>query len=381
MKYIFQNIRTLVKNEKFIFTVMLICVFVSAWVMTFSYGLYHNYSEMLTKESNKGYTLNPQIADGMSLTRGDFVRYLTAVSSETLDAMNVVFVQCGFDYTDKYGNNERRSMVSRTVIRDGFFVPSPFIVQSWNDESIIVSGRYISDFEESNGEKVVLIAKDTKISSPELLKDDETIIINGEEYAIVGTHASFGLIVPLLSIPDNMQISNNLALSFARPVTKKQYDELVSVAERILPGMFIFPEQEYADEQSIFIYNNMLVVSVLIAALTIINFALLYRFILQRRVRTLAVMRICGCTKSGAWRMCMGECCLICIPTFLIGMLSYIPFLHGVLGGLFEYIEQAYSFAVYALLFVIYAAMLLIIMGIMLSRQIRLELAEGRKGA
>ncbi len=127
-------------------------------------------------------------------------------------------------------------------------------------------------------------------------------------------------------------------------------------------------------------YRNMLAVSVLIAALTIINFAFLYGFILQKRARTLAIMRICGCTKFRARRICMGECCLICIPVFLIGMLTYIPLLHGVLGNLLEYIEQAYSFVVYALLFLIYAATLLIIMGVMLSRQIRPELAESRKG-
>lgn len=40
MKYIFYNIRNLIKHEKFIFAVMIICVFVSAWIMTFSYGLY-----------------------------------------------------------------------------------------------------------------------------------------------------------------------------------------------------------------------------------------------------------------------------------------------------------------------------------------------------
>lgn len=76
----------------------------------------------------------------------------------------------------------------------------------------------------------------------------------------------------------------------------------------------------------------------------------------------------------------MGECCLICIPTFLIGMLTYIPLLHFVLGGMFEFIEEAYSLVVYGLLFAVFVAVLLIVMGILLSRQIRMELAERRKG-
>lgn len=114
--------------------------------------------------------------------------------------------------------------------------------------------------------------------------------------------------------------------------------------------------------------------------LAIINFAFLYSFILHKRARTLAIMRICGCTKNRARRICLGECCIICIPTFLVGLATYIPFLHGVLGRLFEYIEEAYSFTVYALLFAIFAAVLLLIMGVLLTCSIRRELAEGRKG-
>ncbi len=380
MRYVIQNIRTLIKNEKFIFAVMLICVFISAWVMTFSYGMYHNYSEMLNKASDRGCDVNPKIADGKSLTRGDLVRYLTEVSPKTLNAMNSVFVQSGFDYTDRYGNEMFGPIISRFVIRDNSVIPSPYIAQIWNDNNILVSGRYISDAEETNGEKVALIPEKTNKDSPGLLKDDRTVMIGGEEYTIIGTHNSFGFIVPLLSIPENMELRNNLSLSFERPVTRKQHDELVRVADRVLPGTFVFPEQEFVDEESVYIYNNMIVVSILIAALTIINFAFLYSFILQKRAKTLAIMRICGCTRGGAWRICMGECCLICIPVFLVGMLTYIPFMHGVLSDLFEFIEQAYSFAVYAFQFVIYVVMLFVIMGIMLSRQIRLELAEGRKG-
>ncbi len=380
MRYVIQNIRTLIKNEKFIFAVMLICVFVSAWVMTFSYGMYHNYSEMLNKASDRGCDVDPKIADGKSLTRGDLVRYLAEVSPKTLNAMNSVFIESEFDYTDRYGNESIKPIVSRFVIRDNSVIPSPYVVQIWNDENILVSGRYISDAEETNGEKVALIDKSTYEYGPGLLKDDKTVMVDGEEYTIIGTHNSFGFIVPLLSIPENMELYNNLSMYFKRPVTRKQYDELVRVAERVLPGTFVFPEQEFVDEESIYIYNNMIVVSILIAALTIINFAFLYSFILQKRAKTLAIMRICGCTRGGAWRICMGECCLICIPVFLVGMLTYIPFMHGVLSGLFEFIEQAYSFAVYAFQFAIYVVMLFVIMGIMLSRHIRLELAEGRKG-
>lgn len=380
MIHIFQNVRSLVKTEKFIFAVMLLYVFVSAWIMIFSYGLYHNYSAKLNEESGKSRYVDPMVADEMMLTRGDFVRFLSEVSPQTLDAISCIVVMCPFPAVDDFGNDGRLDMVSRFVIQNGAIAPSPYIIELWNEKNILLSGRYISNEEEANGERVVMIDKTLLNSYSTLFKGEEAAVINGEEFKIIGTHNTSEFIVPLLSIPEDMALRENIYIDFKKPVTRHQYTELVNTAERVLPGVLVFPEQAFADEQSIFIYNNMLVVSVLIASLTIINFAFLYSFILQRRARTLAIMRICGCTKGRAFGICMGECCLICIPPFLVGVLTYIPLLHGVLGKMFEFIEEAYSLAVYGLLFAIFAAVLLIVMGLLLSRQIHMEIAEGRKG-
>lgn len=388
MKYIFFNIRTLIKYEKFIFAVMLICVFVSAWVMTFSYGLYHNYMEMLNQPDNDiGDSLTPLIADGETLTRGDVTRFFLELSPETLDAMSAGIVVGKTETAkDVFGNTNEISIVSRFVIRNGSFIPSPYAIQSWNDHSTLLSGRYISDIEEANAEKVVILNEekngrglDLRNRIPDLFKDDETILIDGEEFKIIGTHNSFGFVIPLLAMPEDKCISAP-SIVFYKSISRNQYADIVNTAEMVLPGKLIFPEPEFVDEQSIFIYNNMLVVSVLIAVIAIINFAFLYSFILRQRSRSLAVMRICGCTKARARLICLGECCLICIPTFLFGMLTYIPFLHNVLGRLFDYIEEAYSVAVYGLLFAIFVAVLLIVMWLLLFRQIRSELTEAYKG-
>lgn len=377
---IFQNVRSLAKTEKFIFTVMLICVFVSAWIMTFSYGLYHNYSAKLTEESGKSRYVDPTVADGMTLTRGDFVRFLSEVSPKTLDAISNIVVSCPFHVVDNWGNDGQQDMVSRFVIRNGAVISSPYIIKLWNDEHILLSGRYISNEEEANAAKVVLIDRRLMESYSTLFKGEEEAVINDETFKIIGTHNTSEFIVPLLSIPENMPLRKNVYIDFEKPVTRSQYTELVNTAERVLPGVLVFSAQEFTDDQSILIYRNMIAVAVLVAALTIVNFAVLYCFILKKRSRTLAIMRICGCTKSRAERICLGECCLICIPSFLLGMLAYIPLLHGVLGNMFEYIEEAYSPAVYALLFAVFVGVLLIIIGILLPQQIRREIAEGRKG-
>ena len=392
MRYVLKNIHALVKNEKFIFAVMLVCVFASAWVMTFSYGLYHNYQEMLNQSEDDpdNNLLFSDLAEGETLTRGEVTQFLLEISPDTMNAIAFVNVVCYSNegYEDVYGHNpdyNKLFLVSDFIVRDGEFVTSPYILQEWEEHNSIIGGRFISDFEESNGEKVVIAVEKVGADGfsereryPDLYKDDETILIDGEEFKIVGMNAG-SYIVPFLALPEDLVIQTP-SFYFYGTITPQQYNDIVDTAERVLPGKFIFPEIEFVDEQSIMIYNNMLVVAALIAVITIINFAFLYSFILRKRSRTLAIMRICGCTKGKVRLICLGECCLICIPTFIVGVLTYIPFLHNVLGRLFDYIEEAYSLVVYGLLFAVFAAVLLLVMWILLSRQIRRELAEARKG-
>lgn len=122
-----------------------------------------------------------------------------------------------------------------------------------------------------------------------------------------------------------------------------------------------------------------MMISVLIAVLSVINFAMLYNFIFKKRSRQLAIMRICGCTPLRAWGICLGECCVVCVPVFLVGMLTYIPFMNGVLADIFVYMEESYSNTIYAAIFIIYIVILLVIMGMRLLVQINKTLSESQK--
>ena len=90
-------------------------------------------------------------------------------------------------------------------------------------------------------------------------------------------------------------------------------------------------------------------------------------------------MRICGCTPLRAWGICLGECCVVCVPVFLVGMLTYIPFMNGVLADIFVYMEESYSNTIYAAIFIIYIVILLVIMGMRLLVQINKTLSESQK--
>lgn len=387
MKYVFYNIRNLAKNEKFIFSVMLLCIFISAWIMTFSYGLYQHYFSMRIEADEESKSVHPEIAKGQTLTRGEFELYLNSLSDKLTSNTSLIMCSTYYGFKNAVRPDEDLSIpiYSRFAIRYGVYRVSPYISEHWDKNNMIATGRYLLDNEEADGALSILVPekvmgnKSVRQEYENVLFDDSMLMF-GQEYSIVGTHTSIGCVVPFLSIPEETPL-RSISLSFEENLTRKEYDELVDRANEVIPGKLIFPELTLPDEESIYIYNNIMMISLLIAILVIINFAFLYSFIFGRRRRQLAVMRICGCTAARAWAICLGECIVICVPVFLCGMFAYIPFMHGVLSDVFEYMEDSYEPWIYAAIFAIYIGALVVVMGISLAGQIGKTLAEGRKEA
>lgn len=386
MKYVLYNIRNLIKHEKFIFVVMLICIFVSAWIMTFSYGLYQNYHTLQIEGEETSKRADPQITDGETVTYGEIKKYLDALSNELLSDVNIILVISNYDFenSETPGDIIGTALCSRFTIKNGVYQSSPYITEIWETGGIIATGSLLSNNDEALGTPVIMIRKDeltnhfNRERNQNLIIDDNTAMLFGQKFTIKGTHTSFGIIVPFLSVPTEHAITN-FGFTFEHIMTRKVYQELIDTANEIIPGKLIFPELTLPDSESVYIYNNIMMISVFIAALTIINFAFLYNFIFGKRRRQLAIMRICGCTAARSRIICLGECCLICVPVFLVGMLTYIPFMHNVLANYFEFMEASYSPRIYAAIFGIYFVTLIVIMGIFLLRQIGKTLAESRK--
>lgn len=385
MRYVFQNFFTLVKNEKFIFSVMLVCVFISAWTMLFSYGLYQNYSTLLFESDSNSKDISVGIAEGETLTRGELKAYLDELPDALLDGVKLVYCNTWYEYDNAVNSyKEGVPVVSRFTVRGGVYRTSSYIAEMWENNGMIATGRYFTDEDEINGTKSVMVAKSSMESAfwrkenKNFIVNDNTALIFGQTFDIIGTHTSSGAVVPFLSLPEEVAVTG-FTLSFENIVTRSDYETLVQTASKVARGKMIFPELPFPDEEQISVYNNVIAISVLIAALTVINFAFLYNFIFEKRRRVIAIMRICGCTETRARAICIGECCLICIPVFAVGILTYIPFMKGVLSGIFAYMERSYTPAVYLVIFAVYTVMLLVIMGILLLRQIGRELSREQK--
>lgn len=366
MKHIFQNLRSFVCNEKLIFLIMIICILSSSFILNFSYGLYKNFQAAKTAETESLNELSLSINKDHAPTHKQVRQLVESLSDQTLNEMRF-FISGRIDTLESYGYPY---LDSRFVYRNGrFAVPTEF---RKNAEGALNFGRMVSDEEEQNGEYVACIetalnSSDVSDGVHSLLKDDDTLVFMNQEYKVVGGSGIIGnMVIPFLAVPDDFIYNDVLIISCENHLNRNMYSELIAKSDEYMPGAIDFPELKLPDDDTISIFDNIIVIAILISVFSAFNFVLLYNFIIEKRKHDLAVMRICGCSKYRTFFTYVGECLMMSIPLYIIGTFLYHCLLNTVLKNIYEYISDVYSLKVYALIFAIYITILVIAVSIMI---------------
>lgn len=376
MNLIFKNIINFFKFEKKVFVIMFMCVFSSAIILNFSYGLYQNYrvqkneSEIDLKEIYIG------ISKDALLTRQMIEKYLCAISEDTINKMEIIYCSAEIE---PYDTNSYGPFYFRFNLKDKKFCIAELTKNIWEKQGLMTSGRYITDEEEATGAEVAIVYNDgngwNEITN-QIKNGEKSIELFGRTFNIVGEQRASGTpIIPFLSIPEDTKFCS-FAFLFKTNLKRSTYDELKAVAETTIPNVLVFDEIEFPDTESIYTYNNIMLISALIAILSVINFAMLYHFILQERSRDLAIFRICGCNISKAVIIYLGECFILSVPIYIIGTVLYSNVMHNILTDIFPYMEAAYNTTIYIVIFLIYFIIMLIILSFMIYNHVRKNIIE-----
>jgi hypothetical protein len=365
LKHIIYNIIEIIRKEKIIFFVMCVCILASTFVLNFSYGIFYNYT-LEKYSSNKDLTkVSSEINKENAPTHKQVQEFVESLSEETRS--NIRFYFSG--YLDEYASQ----IESRFVYRNGSFALDSEVEAAYKEG--IADGRSISSDDEKKGSSVAVIGYNTNGNADDITKslgDGETYLtLFGKKFDIIGkAKNTYVPIVPFMSIPDNFVYDDVFILTSYDTFTRNQYNEIVSNAELYMPGAINFPELSLPDLDSITLYNNIIVIAILLSFLSVLNFSILFCFILKKNNRNIAILRICGCSKFKAVIIHMGECFAISIPIYLVGIAGYIWIFKKVISKLFDYIENAYSPTVYLMIFITYFAILAVVMLIVIIKQI-----------
>ncbi len=376
MKYIFRNILIFAKRETMIFIILIICVLTSAFVMNFSYGLYINYNTAINESSEELKTIMPSVNENSVLTKGEFQRFVEALDEDTQEKIDLVFASSDLTeigYDDHYSFFPMRF----NITCDTYSIPV-IIREKWTSSKMITSGEYISDEDEKTGAYSAIVSQEICDG-----KVGDTIEFLGNSYTIVGTYkgGSYTPIVPFLTVPNDIAVME-CSFTFTNTLTRSTYENLIKTAKETLSDKLIFPDLLLPDDDYLALYRNIILIAVLVAAVSVMNFAMLYLFIIRKRKNALAVMRLCGARKWQTALIYLGECVIITIPAFLLGTLLFDILLRNCFVKQFTYMNDAFGLPVYIAIFGVYLVVMLIVLGVIIWRSTRSDvkdcLSEGK---
>ncbi|MGN1422278.1 MAG: ABC transporter permease [Oscillospiraceae bacterium] len=318
----------------------------------------------------------PTVNENSVLTKGEFQRYVEALDEETQEKIELIFASS--DLTE-IGYGEHYSFFPMRFDISGNTYSVPDVIRTkWTSSKMITSGEYISNEDEASGAYSAIVSQEDCDK-----KAGDTIEFLGNSYTVVGTYkgASYTPIVPFLTVPEDIPIAE-CSFSFTNTLTRSTYENLKNTAKETIPGKLIFPDLLLPDDDSLALYRNIILTSVLVAVVSVMNFAMLYLFIIRKRKNALAVMRLCGARKWQTALIYLGECIIITVPAFFLGTILFDILLKNCFAEQFPYMSAAFGLSVYTAIFGVYMVVMLIVLGSIIYRSTRSDvkqcLSEGK---
>lgn len=379
LKIVLLNIKDMLKNEKLILFIMILCSVFSALIMNFSYGLYQNYSHQKQEAECELKELTPTI--NRPFTKRELKAFVDSLSEKTLNNITLFYAETELkEFPIENGANT--TFPIRFCIKNHKYSSCEETKKSFENNGLI-SGRYISDKEEAEGACVALVSNTGRGISKytqTLMIDQNTIHFLGKDYKIIGEYnmGTTTPIVPFLSLPDTLKLSGFL-ITFDNNITRSMYDEILEHAEIYIPRAFTFENLNFPDTETTYIYNNTIIISVVLAILSVLNFSALYSFIITYRKKNLAIYRILGATKHKISLEVVLECMILSFPMFILGTVIFDILLKSILYKKFIYMIDYFNTNVYIFMFLIYAIMMYIIIILTANLHIKRNILENWK--
>lgn len=357
-KYMFKNIFSFFSENLMIFLLLIVSTIVSSVVIFFSYGIYQNYNLVLTYNEtdpgNNAISIYFNGVDGEYVTKDDVLNCIYEIGNISAELKeNVVLYTLEGELDGGYGTQLKFSYENGEIK-----YPETFIYNMYEEE-FLIEGRFWTEYEDSNASRVLLISEMDENSV------GDELTIDGYTYEIIGRQFwSNGFLMPVLSVPYMEAEYMNILLDSS--VSTGTFNKIKSIFCNELGDKVIFDEIETIDKDTYYTYKTVMLVAIFIALVAASNFMILYRYIISTRKRTTAIYKILGLTSSDLNLINLGECLLLIIPFFIVGMLIYKKLILPGLINYFAYIYDAYTPLIYVCLFGIFIIVSIVVIGIML---------------
>lgn len=322
---------------------MIITIFSSSTIMLFSYGLFQNYKLSKIEYTSDQTTLilsmpNADSSDLLPVTKAEIENCLSQISSNTYNNVEFIWVMSNID---------DRLVDSRFKFKNNMYESYSVMLDNIKSSGIYVRGRYFTDSEYNSGTPLLLISQD-------LVDETNQFTLQDNLFDVVTVVKMSQYIEAVFTALNDETVVQQFTFIFKKPPSLSQYNEINEVFSSNLGNRVNIHEMEPFYEEDYWLYNTIMLASVLIALVASINLIILYQYILMKRKKSLAIFMLCGCKKRKAVFLYLSESLIVTIPCFIVSALIYHNFLIKILSVKFPYIETAYSIWLYAIAFAIY---------------------------
>lgn len=423
MRQVWGNLRNFFKNEKIIFLLVIFCSIVSSIILFFSYGLIHDFTIRKRVGESESYELQIQykgLAEAKSnreasyvdiqrnynyLTFKDVKTLLSELDPEVYSNMDGISTKIVYDDENVIIDFDESGGIAASGIffaelnyyynaEKGYISIPSFLERLYNPYSpncILIDGSGLTneDFLDGNpkavigttifndlyvkGRKKTPIGYNAQYEGEFNTVKEPKVSINGNTFNIIGVSDQNNIVFPISALSDDTVINtffpDLLYIVYDVPVTHEQYTRVQNLINEKYPDVLTVREIEFKQKDKDY-FRIMLLVSALISLIAFINIAIMFRYILMKRKKQIAIFKICGCTDLRLLSNFISEIMTLIIPSSLLGIALYFTSIKPGLLKYYIYLNESYSFRESLLLYSGYILVSVIILFIMVWRSI-----------
>ncbi len=342
--YIFQNLRSNIKKERFFLLLIALVQIVSVIVILLSYGLINHFNTKVNEVEGTSLHFSFEVMDDSRMGRDEIYNFYGDIASELEDKLDYLFVMGLYDgnkIMTAAGYTNGRYDLSR-YFSDIVF---PFC-----------SGNMLTNDMVDNAEKTVIVTKD--------VTEKSLLYIGEQEYSVVGYYddgsMESALYCPYTALPD-MESYVYTSFFLTKPLTQTQYNLIKASCNNNFHGKVTMPEFDgIANDTDYRVYSNMIFLIAVMVLICGMNYCVIYQYLLEKNKKAFSVFRICGCTRGRAMFGYMTEMMVESLIFFAIGAVIFARLVFPMASSMFEYIKYYYSPGTYWYFLVIYILVLFI---------------------
>lgn len=376
LHYIRVNIWNMIKHEKWFTFTIIMTQAISVLVALFASGMIYNFT--IKEKAMEGTMFVIYIDEDDGTIVGDIAA--EEVKNEYVNIFNLMDkkmeeISYIFSVDDPICQN------TRVLSRACYDVKNKTLTRNeiYNEfeKRMGGSGRMFTDEEQEEGANVVVIFGD-------YLKEEKENGVNiGEtNYKVLGIvdpcfriemdeTCSRDFLVPIKVVPDKLRLTS-ITLKTSSVINEREYARLAEYFENKYNGRIIMPKFEgVRDIENLRANRTFVIAGIGVLFCAVLNFCILYRVILEKRKKTMAVYRICGCSKRTGMMMYEIELLGVALIVFVLFTLLYHRYAMKYFDGILEYMPEFYTKTTYLIMGAIYFGILIIMYTILVVGMVR----------